>query len=448
MSLLIIIILSIIVFLILLLPVRKKTINFDEKAYAIKVYKEELSILEHRKNTYRIDKKTYENLKIELERKSVLSFLSIDKKFFSYKESIIYIPICLIFIAIAGAFYTVHSGNNKSLEFLRFKDANRLKIEEGISNKFVFKEFSKDEKELRYYCFSLQQLVLAKHTKNSEALANLAFCQMNMGTLILTQDTIRLGLQVDKNHPELNYLFAQTNLMRFRKLDKASKNALKITLKKDPKHIEALWLLGNYSGNYVAAEFFLKNLNKPLEFSKFKVENKLKIEDGILNRFAFKEFLTDKKHLKYYCFSLQQLVLEKYTKDAEAWSSLAFCQMKMETLEALDLAQDSVKLGLQVNKNHPELNFLFAQTNLMRFRKLDKASINALKITLKENPDHMAALWLLGNYSYTSGNYEAAKFFLGKLKKLSANNEIINNLLLKIEKEINTATKNNKKIKK
>lgn len=256
-----------VVFLLLIFPIKKRRIDFDEKGEAIKVYEEEVAHITRQFEKGFINKEEKTQLLAELDKKSALAITAIDKKSFAYKPSFVPLVLIVAGLAVASLVYYRHYQQSGVMRWQAFNERFRGTITEGLFDVDVVNDFisQKDAKTNSAYCFSMQRELLAKYDTNPDALANLASCYMTVGYPQLAEQAIERGLNSKADHTDLNYLVAELQYTKDKRLNKASIDRLMTVVKLAPDHFRAIRLLAINSlnqGNYGQAKFFFTQLRQ------------------------------------------------------------------------------------------------------------------------------------------------------------------------------------------
>ncbi len=273
-SIMILLFLLAIVFLLLIFPVKKRRIQFDEKGEAIKVYQEEVAHINRQFNKGFIDEEEKKQLLAELDKKSALAIMAIEKKTFAYRPSFVPLVLIVIGLLIASAVYYRYYQQSGVMRWQAFRENFHGQITEGLFDEKVVADFigHKDAKTAAAYCFAMQSELLAKYDTNPDALANLASCFSSVGYPQLAEQAIKRGLRTKADHIDLNYLVAELQFTKDKTLSTDSINRLMRVIKAEPKHFKTIRLLAINSlnqGNYQQAKFFFMQLK-----SLAPVENK------------------------------------------------------------------------------------------------------------------------------------------------------------------------------
>lgn len=264
---LVLIVLLMLVFLLLIWPVKAQVSHFDEKGEAIKVYKDEVAYLERQFSKGFIEAKEKKQLLSELDKKSALAMLAIEKKTFTYQRSLV--PLILIFmgLTLATVVYFYYYQKNGVLRWQQFSQANQGQVIEALfDTEVVYEKVENNQRETaEAFCFAMQEVVLKKYDTNPEPLSNLARCHLLVGYPQLAMQAAERGLKTDPEHVELNYLIAEADFLQHQRLAKNTLNHLLKALEKAPKHFKALRLLAMNSlvvGDYQQAKILFDELIK------------------------------------------------------------------------------------------------------------------------------------------------------------------------------------------
>ncbi len=234
-----------VVFLLLIFPVKKRRVNFDEKGEAIKVYQEEVGHINRQFAKGFIDDAEKSQLLMELDKKSALAITAIDKKSFAYQRS--FVPLLLIVagLVLASAAYYQYYQRSGVMRWQAFNNHFHGMISEGLFDERVVARFvtEKDAKAASAYCFAMQRELLAKYDTNPDALANLASCYIMTGYPQLAEQVIARGLKSQAEHPGLNYLLAELQYTKEKYLSSDSIDLLLTVIKSRPDHFKAIRLL-------------------------------------------------------------------------------------------------------------------------------------------------------------------------------------------------------------
>lgn len=266
-SLLILLLLLSFVFLLMIFPVKKRRIQFDEKGEAIKVYQEEVGHINRQADKGFIDEATKTQLLAELDKKTALAITAIEKKTFAYQRSFVPLVLIVLGLVIASTIYYRHYQQSGVMRWQAFNEKFQGQITEGLFDDEVVAEFlaKRDVKISSAYCFAMQHELLAKYDTNPDALGNLANCFLTVGYPELAEQAIERGLNSKPNHTELNYLTAELQYAKNNYLSQASVENLLKVVKQDPNHFKSIRLLAMNSlnqGSYGQAKFFFSQLKQ------------------------------------------------------------------------------------------------------------------------------------------------------------------------------------------
>lgn len=274
------IILAFIAVIYLLFPIRRHQV-FDGQAQVISLYNEELAELDNALKQDEISQAEYQTLKAELEKKSSLAMLQTKKTTFAYRPSLLLPAVVFVLFIGCSVFYLMKFYSGKVATWDSFKASERGTIIEGLFNQALIEPFM--EKENHQICFAMQQQALANYPNNPKVLGSLANCHLQSGYVQLAEEAAKRGLTHQPDDPDLNYYFAQSRLMLTGESNKEMVDALTKTIKANPNHQGALWLMGLISyqqGSYENADFFFTRLqslspNSP-EIEQFLTEIRLR----------------------------------------------------------------------------------------------------------------------------------------------------------------------------
>ncbi len=256
-------VLLLVTFFIFILPIYTGRVNADEKGIAIKVYKNELKALKLKMDDNTLTKEEFIKLEEELDIKTSFAISEIESKTFKYKESFVPVAVIIVVLMLVSFLYYQKYYIKGIDRWASFQSRYSNQLEEGLFNREVLAKIP--EKDLPNYCFSLHEKILENEIENIESVTNLAFCHLRVGFPTLARDAVNIGVEINKNDPDLNYLLAESTLMETKSLDEKAINSLAITLKQKPDHLNSLWLLGIYysqRGDLEKAKFFLTELKK------------------------------------------------------------------------------------------------------------------------------------------------------------------------------------------
>ncbi|MBS9781054.1 MAG: hypothetical protein KGV56_01025 [Gammaproteobacteria bacterium] len=264
-SIMMLLFLLVIVFLLLIFPIKKRRINFDEKGEAIKIYQEEVAHINRQFEKEFIDENEKAQLLAELDKKSALAIMAIEKKTFAYKPSFVPLVLIILGLSVASVLYYRHYQQSGVMRWQAFRENFHGQITEGLFDEKVVGEFigNKDAKTASAYCFAMQSELLEKYDTNPDALASLASCFSSVSYPQLAEQAIERGLKTKSDHADLNYLVAELQFTKDKILTTDSLDRLTAVIKQEPKHFRAIRLLAINSlnqGNYRQAKFFFTQL--------------------------------------------------------------------------------------------------------------------------------------------------------------------------------------------
>lgn len=254
-----------VVFLLLIFPVKKRRIDFDEKGEAIKIYEEEVAHIHRQCEKGFIDDDEKTHLLTELDKKSALAIMTIEKKTFAYQRSLVPLVLIVLGLAVASVVYYRHYQQNGVMRWQIFSENVHSKVTEGLFDSRVVEQFISENpvQTATAYCFAMQRELLQKYDTNPDALGNLANCFISVGYPQVAEQAIERGLNSDSEHLDLHYLAADLTFNTNKQLDKEAIAQLMMVIKKDPNHFKAIRLLAVNSlnqGNYSQAKFFFTRL--------------------------------------------------------------------------------------------------------------------------------------------------------------------------------------------
>ncbi len=266
-SLLILLSLVLVVFLLMIFPVKKRRLQFDEKGEAIKVYQEEVVHINRQAEKGFIDEATKCQLLAELDKKTALAITAIEKKTFSYRRSFVPLVLIVLGLIIASAIYYRHYQKSGVMRWQTFNEKFQEQIADGLFDARVVDKFlaQHDVKTSSTYCFAMQRELLAKYDTNPDALGNLASCFFAVGYSGLAKQAVMRGLNNQPDHAELNYLTAELQYAEDNFLSPMSIEKLLKVVKQNTKHFKAIRLLAINSlnqGDYVQAKVFFFQLRQ------------------------------------------------------------------------------------------------------------------------------------------------------------------------------------------
>lgn len=266
-SLLLLLWLLLAVVLLFILPIKKRAMNFDEKGEAIKVYQEEVAHLERQQKKGFIDADEKTQLLTELDQKSALAIMAIDKKNYGYRRSFVPLIVVIATLSVVSFLYYRHYQRSGVMNWRVFTEHFQDTITEGLFDDRVVDNFvaDHDAKTSAAYCFAMQQRLLKDYDTNPDTLANLAQCHLSVGSLSLASDAIQRGLTIKPKHHALNYLAAELDFVQTQTLSPVSLDRLMQVIQSDTKHFKTLRLLAVNSlnqGDYRQAKFFFGELRK------------------------------------------------------------------------------------------------------------------------------------------------------------------------------------------
>lgn len=254
------IILAFVAVLYLLFPSRLGKV-YDGQAQVISLYNNELAELEKSYQQQQISEEEFNTLKAELDKKSSLAMLQTKKTTFSYRPSLL-LPAVIFGVFLAcSVFYYMKFYRGDVANWDGFKMAERGAIIEGLFNHDLANPYI--EKKQFTICFAMQQVALEKYPNNPKVLASLSSCYLKSGYVQLAEMAASRGLTHQQNDADLNYYYAQSRLMQTGQSDNEIIAALSKTLKTNPNHQGALWLMGLITyqrGEYEEANFFFTRL--------------------------------------------------------------------------------------------------------------------------------------------------------------------------------------------
>lgn len=264
---LILILLLMVVFILLIFPIKSRVVDFDEKGEAIRVYKDEVAYLERQFAKGFIETEEKKQLLLELDKKSALAMLAIEKKTYTYQRSLV--PLVLIFVGLtlATAVYFYYYQKNGVLHWQQFSQATQGQVIEALFDTEVVYDMAENSQRetAEAFCFAMQEVVLKKYDTNPEPLSNLARCHLLVGYPQLAMQAAERGLKTDPEHVELNYLIAEADFLQHQQLSTNTLNHLLKALEKKPKHFKGLRLLAMNSlvvGDYQQAKVLFTELIK------------------------------------------------------------------------------------------------------------------------------------------------------------------------------------------
>ncbi len=126
-----------IVFLLLIFPIKKRRINFDEKGEAIKIYQEEVAHINRQFEKEFIDENEKAQLLAELDKKSALAIMAIEKKTFAYKPSFVPLVLIVLGLSVASVLYYRHYQESGVMRWQAFKENFHGQITEGLFDEKV-----------------------------------------------------------------------------------------------------------------------------------------------------------------------------------------------------------------------------------------------------------------------------------------------------------------------
>lgn len=266
-SLLMLVLLLAVVFVLLIFPVRKRRIRFDEKGEAIKIYHEEVAYIERQLKKGFIDSKEEKQLLLELDKKTALAITAIEEKSFSYQRSFTPLLVIVAGLALASTFYFWHYQKNGVMRWQFFNEQFQGRITEGLFDERVVTDFvlEYDDETSAAYCFAMQHELLEKYDRSPDALANLAACFLQVGYPQLAEQAVQRGVNSDAKHLELNYLLTELAYGKNKQLNSADIDRLLAIIKQQPDHFKAIRLLAINSLNqkhYLQAKFFFTRLKQ------------------------------------------------------------------------------------------------------------------------------------------------------------------------------------------
>ncbi len=239
------IILTLLVVLILIFPVRKQKINFDEKAEVISIYREDVAYIKQQFKKNLIDENERDQLLNEIDKKSVNAMQSIEQRSFAYRSPLAPIVLIVGTLMLASALYVklyteqkVHIWHDNAQHF-------GSKIVEGLfDKKTVEKTLAESNKRQKdSYCFLLQQEMLNNYSQNAEAIVNVAECHLQMGFAKPASQAIQRALSINADNLRANYLYAELQFLKIQQLIPQTEKKLITLFEKNPTATDIGYLL-------------------------------------------------------------------------------------------------------------------------------------------------------------------------------------------------------------
>lgn len=241
------IIFTLIVVALLLYPVKKQPMSFDEKAEVIKIYRQEVAYITMQHSKGLIDDDEQQQLLAEADKKSSLAMLAVEEKSFAYRSAVVPMIVFVIGVCVAGAvyfkFYTEQNVERWQTHGAYYNDS----IIKGLFSREVVEKNLADttssRKQQVSYCFLLQKEMFANYPHNSEALVNVAECHLQLGLTKQAHTAIQKALQIDENHLRANYLFAELQFLQLQRLLPQTQKKLTALFEHNPTAIDIGYLL-------------------------------------------------------------------------------------------------------------------------------------------------------------------------------------------------------------
>lgn len=261
-----IIMLTIIVLLWLVYPVKKQVINFDEKDEIIKVYRNEVTHIKQQHRKGLIDDLSKEQLLNELDKKSAMAMLSVEQKFFAYRGKIIPMILIVLGLVIGATIYAKFYYSQGINTWEKKGKLYKNDIIAGLFDHSTMTQFiTQNPQQLPDYCFLMQQQLLAKYPNNPDALANVAQCHLSTGFPDLAETAIDRALRKNNNHRFANFALAELEFFKQQHLTKNTHEKLANIMSQGALPIDMTYLLtlDSYNrGEFDKAKSYIKQLRK------------------------------------------------------------------------------------------------------------------------------------------------------------------------------------------
>ncbi len=283
--------LSALVLAALLYPIRQRPIDFDEKAEAIKVYRQEVTHIEQQHKKGLLDDNEKDQLLSELDKKSAMAMLAIEQKTFAYRGGAMPAMLVTVGLCAGGLLYAKLNQEQGVTQWHQAQEKHQADMIEGLFDRdIVLKNLMQSGDNPRNYCFLLQQKMLSNYPDNPDALINVAECHLQLGYANLAQPAIEHALRVSPDHLRANYIVGQLKFLQKKQLDAKTQIRLRQLAQTNPDAIDILYLLAVNSfsnGEFDTARGYLAKL-RPYADNDPTLKKALAEMQGLITRHSSK----------------------------------------------------------------------------------------------------------------------------------------------------------------